>query len=129
MRPASLNLTILLLGLAACSSAPGTRGTIGGDMNVLTQEEIAATGRSNALEVIEYSRPQWLRARSDQSALRSGGIMVYLNETRFGDLSGLRNIASGDIVMMERYTATSASQRWGPGHSEGVIAISTRRTR
>jgi hypothetical protein len=119
----------LLLLLTACSANPeGTGVRRSGSTDVILQEEIAAVDRSTAYETIEYLRPQWLRTRSDQSALRPGGIVVYLNETRFGDVNSLRQIAARDIQRMERFNTTAASQRWGPGHSEGVILISTRRT-
>jgi hypothetical protein len=118
----------LLLLLAACSANPEGAGVRrSGSNDLILREEIAAVDRANAYETIEYLRPQWLRMRSDQSAIRQGGIVVYLNETRFGDLNSLRQIAARDIQRMERFNTTAASQRWGPGHSEGVIVVSTRR--
>jgi hypothetical protein len=117
---------LFLLLVSACSPATrsGTITSIGTD--VLTRDEIMASGRSNAWDVLEFTRPLWLRERSDQSANRPGGIVVYVDESRFGGLDSLSSIPAREIYYIQRYTTTAASQRWGPGHSEGVIVISTR---
>jgi hypothetical protein len=118
---------LLLLAIAGCSAA-AANGSAGRDINLLTAEEIAQVNRNTAYEVIELLRPQWLQGRSAQSVLNNdGGIVVYMDDVRYGDINSLRTINVAGVVRMERYTATAASQRWGPGHSEGVIVVSTRR--
>jgi hypothetical protein len=119
----------LVLLLAGCAGMEGSGdGVASGGSDLITREQLEQAGRANAYEAIEFIRPQWLRARSEQSVLNPTGIQVYLNDSRYGDLQSLRNITTHDIVTIRRYSATAASQRWGPGHSEGVIAVSTRTT-
>ena len=125
IRNAAVVLPLILLLAAGCSTAAGG-GTLRGDANVIEREDILGSNRGTAYEVVEMLRPQWLRTRSDQSVLRPGGILVYVDDVRYGDLDSLRGINAREIFQMQRYNSTAASQRWGPGHSEGVIYISTR---
>ena len=118
---------LLLIAISGCTAATAANGA-SRDINVITQEEIAQTNRNSVFEVIEMLRPQWLQGRSAQSVNnRDGGIVVYMDDVRYGDLTSLRTINTAGIFRMERFNATAASQRWGPGHSDGVIVISTRR--
>ncbi len=116
-------LAILILA-AGCTAATGGT-TIRSNPDIILREDIIATNRSTAYEVIEMLRPIWLQPRSGQSVNRPGGITVFINDVRYGDIQSMRSIPSVDIHLIQRYSATAASQRWGPGHSEGVIFIST----
>jgi hypothetical protein len=120
------SLLFVALGLVVGACAANPEGSVRGSGDIMSREEILAANRGNLYEVIEMSRPQWLRMRSEQSVTRNGGILVYMDDVRYGDLNSLRTIPARDIQQVRRYNATAASQRWGPGHSEGVIAISTR---
>jgi hypothetical protein len=121
---------VVLLALTACSAATsGTSSTGGRNLDLIGREEIVASNRSTAWEVIEMIRPQWLQGRSVQSVNRQGGILIYLDDVRYGNLDALRTINARDLWAMERFNGTAASQRWGPGHSDGVIVISTRAPR
>jgi hypothetical protein len=118
---------VFLIALSGCSAATQQQSGVSRNIDLLTREEVTEANRSSAYEVIEMLRPQWLQARSAQSVNRQGGgVIVYMDDVRYGDLDSLRSIHSSGIFQMERFNATAASQRWGPGHSEGVIVISTR---
>jgi hypothetical protein len=121
----ALVLPFLLLLAAGCASSGGATA-LRGNVDLIEREDILGSNRGTAYEVIEMLRPQWLRERSDQSVLRQGGIQVYVDDVRYGDIASLRGLNAREIFRMQRYNATAASQRWGPGHSEGVIYISTR---
>ncbi len=124
-RNAALVLSFILILAAGCAASAGGR-TLSGNTDLIEREDILGSNRGTAYEVVEMLRPQWLRARSDQSVLREGGILIYVDDVRYGDLNSLRAINAREIFRMQRYNSTAASQRWGPGHSEGVIYISTR---
>jgi hypothetical protein len=127
-RSAPLRFTLLLvLILGGCSANP--EGTVRTNSDVLTRDELLNVNRGNLFEAVELLRPQWLRMRSDQSVNRDGGILVYMDEIRLGNLDALRTVSPTDVQEMRRFNATAASQRWGPGHSEGVIQITTRALR
>jgi len=130
LRPSLLVLLVLVLQLPGCAS--GLEGRSVGPLpggNLLLAEEIEAVERGTAFEVIEVLRPQWLRMRSEQSVTRDGGIVVYLNDSKLGGIEMLRQLAPRGILRIERFNTTAASQRWGPGHSDGVILVTTLATR
>lgn len=116
----------ILLVTAGCAGMAGDGSVSSGGMDMIQREEVLAANRGSAYEVIEVLRPQWLRMRSEQSVLGEDGILVYVDNVRYGDLDSLRGVNARDIFQVQRFNATAASQRWGPGHSQGVISISTR---
>ncbi|HEU4995641.1 MAG TPA: hypothetical protein VFT29_12525 [Gemmatimonadaceae bacterium] len=68
---------------------------------------------------------------STRDTLRSelgapAGIQVYLDGIRMGGLGELKRIPAQGIHSIRHYTGTEAQTRFGPGHSDGVIAVSTR---
>lgn len=117
-------LVLFFLLNSACSM--NARGSIQGGGDTMSREEILDANRGTLYEVVELLRPHWLRMRSDQSVNRPGGIVVYMDDVRFGDLDSLRNMLAREIFEIRRYSATAASQRWGPGHSDGVLEVRTR---
>lgn len=115
-----LVLFLLLLNSACGMNA---RGSLQGGGDTMSREEILGANRGTLYEVVELLRPHWLR---NQSVNRPGGIVVYMDDVRFGDVDSLRNLLAREIFEIRRYSATSASQRWGPGHSDGVLEVRTR---
>ncbi|MEX2572457.1 MAG: hypothetical protein WD737_14250 [Gemmatimonadota bacterium] len=107
------------------SMAPGT--VRGGDSSVLLREQILEAGQANAWEAINHLRPLWLNRRSIQSVQnRETDLVVYLDNVRFGSSESLLQIPADVIERVQMFDTTAASQRWGPGHSQGVIAVYTR---
>ncbi len=100
-------------------------------MGLITTEEIRASTATDAFELIQASRPGWLRLRGTQSIRGTqddsdrGEIIVYVNQSRLGGISELRNMPIGGITSVEFVDAATATQRWGTGHSYGAIVIST----
>lgn len=117
---------LVVFGLAGCvSMAPGT--VRGGDSSVLLREQILEAGQANAWEAINHLRPLWLNRRSIQSVQnRETDLVVYLDNVRFGSSESLLQIPADVIERVQMFDTTAASQRWGPGHSQGVIAVYTR---
>ena len=108
----------------ACASAGTTSGTRPLPDRV-TAAEIAATSTSNAWDLINRLRPNWLREQRVGSI--SGGrsstqsVVVFVDGSRFGDVSSLRTLSSSGIVSMQWLDAARA-QSVLPGLSTEAIA-------
>lgn len=125
MRIRSVVSTLAILILAAGCTASTGGSVTRSSPDMILREDIIAVNRSTAWEVVEMLRPIWLQQRSGQSVNNPTGITVFVNDVRYGDLQSMRSIPTADVHLIQRYSATAASQRWGPGHSAGVIFIST----
>lgn len=108
------------------------------DRNRITAEELRANDGRNLYEVVQATRPQWLRVRGsrtfrtrerveDPTGLRSvvpdAEIVVYVDGIRHGSQMTLRSLSAHDIIVVEFLDATSATQRWGTGHEYGAIIV------
>lgn len=127
----------VVVGLQACASAPSAGE--GRNPNLITQAEIAGHDLTSAYQIVQRLRPQWLRNRGVSSFTgvvadpRSGAIVpaapttqVYLDGTRLGTLEDLHGISAMLVLQMERLGGIEATQRFGTGHEDGVILVTTR---
>lgn len=60
------------------------------DRQVLTRDEIRSTQFTNAYDVIQSLRGNWLRARSAESFGTSSTVQVYLDQQRLSGVAELR---------------------------------------
>jgi hypothetical protein len=118
------------IGCASSGVSPG-----GKNLNVITTDEIAQTSASNAYELIQHLRPNYLRTRGavhgspsadGTNHLEAVDLVVYLNESRLGGSDQLRQIAFSDIREIHYFSASEATTKWGTGHSAGAIQVLTR---
>ena len=119
MRYCSL-AAILLSWLLACASTKGTNSP-GQSPNALTAAEISASTARNAFEAVDLLRPQWLRTR--------GGSylpVVYLDNTKYGEIDALRNIPAANVAEMQYMSSSDATTRFGTGHVGGAILVKTK---
>jgi hypothetical protein len=101
----------------ACASTTGTKSPRR-STNILTAEEIASSTAKDAFEVIDLLRPQWLRTR--------GGPylpVVYLDNTKYGEVESLRNIPAANIAEIRYLSANEATTLYGTGHIGGAIVV------
>ena len=116
----------LVVGLAACGSVPGRPGQTRAPLQI-TLEEIRSSGQSNAYEVVQALRPEWLRIRGPTTLRPEGDpILVYLETQRLGTVEQLRNISAAAIESIRFLDRREASLQFGPGHVNGAIVIRTR---
>jgi hypothetical protein len=113
-----------LLLIASCGPA-GTGGS-GIDANLLTREEIGEQGPSNAYNVIQALRPNWLQKRGQASFTQEGEIQVYLDGTGIGGIETLRGIHTDNVESIRFLDARQAMYRFGVGHEHGAILVATR---
>ncbi len=126
MSKRAIGLTIgLILIVAGCGPAGAGGPSI--NSNLLSREEIAEAGPSNAHDIIQALRPTWLRKRGQTSFLQEGEIGVYQDGTGIGGIDVLRGIHSDNIESIRFLDERQASYRFGPGHEHGVILVTTRR--
>ncbi len=126
---------VLALQLAGgVSSAEAQKGR---KNNLITQEEIAKSGASNAYDLIKTLRPEWLRARGISTGMPDpsgggvsdpgAGIQVYVDGVRVGGLDQLENFGAERIQELRYLSANDATQKYGTGHTQGAIEVTTKR--
>jgi len=119
----------LVLGACASSSA-GTRASTGarGARDVITEEELASTSATNALDAVRQLRPQMLQSRGPttlgNAADAGTGPAVFLDGQRFGGLNELASISVTDIREIRYLSGPDATQRFGTGYTQGAILVS-----
>jgi len=118
---------VVLLLVAACATVPGPRRGHGVDYKLITEEEIQASGYTDAFRVVQSLRPQWLRSRGVTSISQRETIKVYLDGSLLGAPDQLQQITATSISSIRFYDAVEATQRWGLDHGQGAIVVSTRR--
>lgn len=119
----ALSAGVLFLFLACARQAePGNAGP--SDPNVLTNSQLGTF--ANARLAIQTLRPEWLRARAAGNLQGQGQVWVYRDGMRFGGLDRLSAINTVEIDSIRYYDGITASQRWGLGHENGVIHVTSK---
>ncbi|CAN5786016.1 hypothetical protein BH23GEM10_BH23GEM10_07910 [soil metagenome] len=122
MTPRS-GVLLLLLTLAACATAGPARRASSSD--VISRAEIETSRASNAYELVQQLRPQFLRSRGPSSMRdpRAGYPVVYINDVSHGSVDVLRTIRLEEIDEIRYISSSDATTRWGTGHAGGVIQV------
>ena len=92
MRLTAGRLLVTVLLVQACATGAGSRSS-SASRTMISSAEIAASGGTNAQEIVDRLRPEWLLTRGDASI--SGDMrqtLVYLNDQRYGTVAALRDI-------------------------------------
>jgi hypothetical protein len=120
----SLLLVLALCSACATGSAPGASRPRQ-DRNLLTREQLRETGHTNALEALAALRSNWLRPKGTDSFSTPTQVQVYVDDSQLGGVETLRGIPTSQISYVRYYDGVTASGRWGLGHGQGVIYVST----
>jgi hypothetical protein len=116
-------LPALLAALACGGRQPETHEpTV--DFNLLTPTEFGTY--SNAFLAVRTLRPAWLRTRAAGGIQSQGQVWVYRDGMRYGGTDRLSAINTIEIESIRYFDGITASQRWGLGHENGVIYITSR---
>lgn len=121
------NLFTAALILAVVAGCAGRGSPDADDPNLITLEEIQATNRTNAYEIVRTLRPRWLVLKGPTSFRAENPIQIYIDGTRVGGPSALETVPKIAIEEIRYYTPTAAQSRWGLNHTNGAIAVITRR--
>ena len=126
-------LAATMVALAACASSGGGTAAKTQNPSVISVDEIEESSASNAYEVIQRLRPNFLRTRGAvhgtpgaTNAMEMVDLVVYLNDNRLGGTDQLRQIAKADIREIRYFNSSEATTKWGTGHSAGAIQIVSR---
>jgi hypothetical protein len=115
----------------ATSGTSSSRATIRESApDYITSVEVTATPVANVYDLINRLRPQWLRTQtgSIRSNTRSQVVVVYLDDTRIGDVQSLRTISTSGVASLRYYDAASAAtvlRNPGSDPIAGAIVITT----
>jgi hypothetical protein len=96
---------------------------------VITEDEIIASRASNAFEVINKLRANFLNNRGETALNRNQSNpypTVYVDDQEFGPISTLSSIPAAQISMIRLYRVSEANAKYGTHNLSGVIAIFTR---
>lgn len=114
------------------------------DRDIIVQSEIAASGATNAYDLVQARRPQWLNARGTNTFREEGrvlsnsgrsiviqqasdeSIVVYLDRARIGSVERLKDISVTSFIAVQHLDARAATLRFGSGHDHGAIVLVTK---
>lgn len=115
-------LIVFLVTLSGCAASG--EGTSGSDPTVITQEDIeGVSGISDVYNLVQRLHPQWLQKRGRSSVSNPGDIIVYVEDTRYGNPESLRRLDVIDVQSIEFLRPEEATMRYGSGHDDGVIYV------
>lgn len=120
-------IPLLALALAGCAGrAPA--GAPPASRDAVLADELRGLELGNLYETLEKLRPEWLRSRGQRSPTNreSELPLVYLDNSRYGELQSLRNLRAGEVTEIHWLSGPVATYRFGTGHSGGVILVLTR---
>lgn len=143
MRSVSRHMFVSLAALACAASAGAQNpGNAKRNSNQIVREELQGASAANAYELVQALRPQWLRERGQETirtqkverdngrgrmevatTMDEPGILVYINDSKFGNVDALRDIPVTGLGSLEFVSPSKATLRWGGGHSKGVIVV------
>lgn len=101
----------------------------------ISADEIHASSARTVTELLRQLRPQWLRSRGtdvlrgNADPLAAHGVRVYLNGGLLGGLNTLDQVSTDAITGVQFLDAAAATLRWGAGHPDGAILLTTAPTR
>lgn len=118
-----------LLGIAlllACTAC-GRNSSLGRprEPDRILRYEIEAGSYSTAYDAVQAIHPNWLRPRNADNGRVVSQIQVYVDGTKYGGLSWLKNVRASSVGSIERIDGRTATTRWGGGHSEGVLYVTS----
>lgn len=96
---------------------------------MLTAEEVrSVSGATTLYDVIRIRRPRWF-TRAKPTAFvgaREVNVIVYLDNVRFGEGPDvLRQVHPSAVRLVQFLNAAQAEARFGQGHVNGAILVTT----
>src|ERR1043165_1131913 len=131
-RPLRLVLLLAALAAPAALAAQDTMplpkaAKIKRNPEVISLEEIQASGDvQNAYDLVQRLRPTWLTFRGPSSInLATPELVVYFNGVRRGGPDSLRELELRGVKELRHLRGTDATQRFGTGHENGAILVTS----
>jgi hypothetical protein len=108
----------------ACQSTQ-THATRRVDRTVITRDQMLDGSYATVYDAVAALRSNWLRPRGPDSFVLPSIVWVYVDGSRAGDVSILRNIQPKLVNSVRFYDGPTATGRWGVDNGAGVIHVST----
>ncbi len=121
IRPACF-LGICLIAVAGCATG-GVRTH--SDRDVITRAQMVENKFVTVYDAVAALHSNWLNVRPNTLTSSQEDVVIYYDATRLGSPSELRNIRVSDVQFVEHLDAVAATQRYGIGHSQGAILVSS----
>ena len=122
---ARLAVIVALVSGMACTTSRRTTPAARTDRELITREQIEKNHFTTAYEAVESLHSNWLRQKGTDSFTTPSEVVVYVNANRVGGIDALKNIAVQTIASIRHFDGLTASARWGVGHGQGVILVTT----
>ena len=116
-------VTIAAVGCASSKANTASAAAPRRNANVLTADEITATGASNVYDAVQRTRPQWLTSVRIRRGGSGDDLVVYLDSNKYGTMNSLRSLSIGGIAEVHYLSASEATNRYGTGHTGGAIVV------
>jgi hypothetical protein len=120
-------ILVFLAAITLIACGTGQPGTPRPNPDMITRVEIDEAGPSDLFTLVQNVRPIWLRERGATSFTDETDVVVYLDGTRMGGRESLRVIHSADVETLQFLNTQRATARFGIGHVNGAIVVTTRR--
>jgi len=125
----SVYMLTLAAVIACASSGSGTSSARPHrEPNLITEQEIAASGETNALDVVTKLRPMFLKTRG-RSTVNAGGseyASVFVDGQFYGGLSSLRTINVSLIHEIRYLSGTEAVSKYGMRYGSGAVDVKSK---
>jgi outer membrane cobalamin receptor len=129
-----------LVFIGACAHMHGTHDTVpsSGDRILITQEQIARSGASNAWEALKRNAPQLtyrenrqgqpsvLERRGRSSLLLNDAPLLFVDGVQMPDFKNLQSIPAAQLASIEILDGVDGTTYYGTGAEGGVILIRTK---
>ena len=121
----TLRIALLSIALGACTHASQNSG---GDSNLITEQEIDASGGMTAYDVIQKLRRNFLSDRGKTTILGAAPNKpsIFLDGHHYGEIASLRSISARELSSIRLHRAWEAQQKYGSGFVGGVIELKSR---
>src|SRR5262245_45092776 len=144
MRSIIVSLSIVLVTASACASGgsatPSTSGApqrVNRDRNLITQEELSASGlrAESVLDAIRSLRPQFLSQRGVQSFkcgastsecqtdADAGNVHASIDNGRILPIQELANMHVNSVIEIQFLPTAAAMQKFGTAALEGPVIL------
>ena len=122
-------VAVIFLALEACAHSQPSAVRRNYQSQVITEAEIIEANVASAYDVIRKLRVNFLtyRGRTNFRGTSASEPRVYVDDQPYGAVSSLRTIRAGQVAEIRLYRAWEATTRFGTGHMDGVIAVTTRK--
>ena len=114
-----------LVTTIACTPVGHTSARERVDRELITREQIDQNHFTTAYDAVEALHSNWLRPKGTDSFATPTEVVVYVNANRVGGVEALKNIDVHTITSIRHFDGLAASARWGVGHGQGAILVTT----